>query len=83
MKEMSDKMRKAQRDFWEMENEYCNFLDYTTDNKDVKSDFLLTTRKFKHGKTNRNREQNVQTRLIALDQGTKTVQTDEKYRIGY
>lgn len=76
-----DKMRRAQRDYWEMENEYCNFLDYTSKAEECPSGFLVTTRKRLHGKGDANKDKNVQTRLISLDQGTKTVQTDIKFRL--
>nr|XP_039250545.1 centrosomal protein of 112 kDa-like [Styela clava] len=76
-----DKMRRAQRDYWEMENEYCNFLDYTSKVDECPSGFLIAPKKRQHGKGDSNRDQNVQTRLISLDQGTKTVQTDLQIRL--
>lgn len=75
LEEQMEKMHRAQRDYWEMENEYCHFLDFTAKTEST-SGFLILPKKRQHGKGDSNRDQNVQTRLIALDQGTKTIQTD-------
>nr|CAB3250200.1 golgin subfamily A member 6-like protein 2 [Phallusia mammillata] len=67
--------KTAQKDYVDIESDYSKFLDLT-ETTPCHSDYLITPRKHLHGIGTGRLSKETQTNLIALEQDTRTVQTD-------
>ena len=71
---MLEKQLLAQKDYVDMENDYCRFLDFSP--HPCRSEYLVLSRRFRHGVERERCSKASQTDLMAFKQKSVAVETN-------